>query len=138
MLSSLRRSSQVARYGRQLSRALTGNVQSNQVEKPNVNCMDVWDYELVRNNAGAFGMQYIVSHPTTQFQSSHIMWAASLTQQIMGYIAGTDGLSEAEIDLLCENQELLCPDNTNSNVAKDNLEIGASFTEKELSEAITG
>jgi len=104
--------------------------------------MNVWDYELERNHAGAFGMQYIISHPTTYSQSKHIMWATSLIQQIMGYIAGADGLSEAEIDLLCENQQYLsrdlCTQTFSSNAAKDNLEIGASFSEIELTEAVIG
>eukprot|EP01083_Nonionella_stella_P288425 981502_1 len=92
--------------------------------------IDLWDYELERNNAGAFGMQFIVSHPTTRIQNTHILKATSLFQQIMGYIAGGDGLSQAEIDLLCENQQLLCNYSFTSKVARNNLEIGALFTEE--------
>jgi len=100
--------------------------------------IDLWDYELERNNAGAFGMQYIVSHPTTRLHSAHILKATALIQQIMGYIAGGDGLSQAEIDLLCENQQLLCCYTFTAKLARENLEIGASFDEKQLSEAIAG
>jgi len=83
-------------------------------------------------------MQYIVSHPTTRLQSNHILKATSLIQQIMGYIAGGDGLSKAEIDLLCDNQQLLCSYTFTSKLAKSNLEIGASFNDEQLSEAIIG
>ena len=99
--------------------------------------LDLWDYELERNNAGAFGMQYIVSHPTTKIQSKHILKATSLFQQIMGYIAGADGLSKAEIDLLCQNQQLLCNYTFTSKVALKNLEIGANFTDNELDNVIS-
>eukprot|EP01084_Bolivina_argentea_P016215 30361_1 len=100
------------------------------------NILELWDYELERNNAGAFGMQYIVSHPTTHIQNTHILKATSLFQQIMGYIAGADGLSQGEIDLLCENQQLLCNYTFTSQVAKNNLELGASFTEQHLDASI--
>ena len=83
-------------------------------------------------------MQYIVSHPTTRLQSTHILKATSLIQQIMGYIAGADGLSKAEIDLLVENQQLLCSYSFTSKQATSNLELGASFDDEQLSEAITG
>eukprot|EP00483_Globobulimina_turgida_P012918 UN12942 len=99
--------------------------------------MELWDYELERNNAGAFGMQYIVSHPTTRIQNTHILKATSLFQQIMGYIAGAGGLSQAEIDLLCENQHLLCNYTFTSKVARNNLEIGAKFTDQQLNGTIT-
>ena len=99
--------------------------------------LDLWDYELERNNAGAFGMQYIVSHPTTRLQSNHILKATTLIQQIMGFIAGGDGLSKAEVDLLCENQQLLCSYTFTSKLAKSNLEIGASLSDQQLSEVIT-
>jgi len=100
--------------------------------------LDLWDYELARNNAGAFGMQYIVSHPSTRAraESQHLLKSTSLMQQIMGYIAGGDGLSQAEIDLLCENQQLLCSYTFTSKLAKTNLEKGAAFTDAELTEAI--
>ena len=98
--------------------------------------LDLWDYELARNNAGAFGMQYIVSHPTTRIQNNHILKATSLFQQIIGYIAGGDGLSKAEIDLLCQNQQLLCNYTFTSKVALKNLEIGSKLNDKELNEII--
>lgn len=99
--------------------------------------IDLWDYELERNNAGAFGMQYIVSHPTTRIQNSHILKTTALFQQIMGFMASGDGLSEAEIVLLCQNQQLLCNYTFTSKVARNNLEIGASFNEQQLDDAIT-
>ena len=108
---------------------------STQENKMN-SIIDLWDYELERNNAGAFGMQYIVAHPTTRIQNTHILKATSLFQQIMGYICGADGLSQAEIDLLCENQQLLCNYTFTSKVATHNLEIGAKFTQNELDDTI--
>merc|ERR1719384_2355622 len=80
----------------------THNAMSSSQQNKMTAIIDLWDYELERNNAGAFGMQYIVSHPTTRIQNSHILKATSLFQQIMGFIAGADGLSKAEIQLLTE------------------------------------
>ena len=98
--------------------------------------IDLWDYELERNNAGAFGMQYIVAHPSARMPSKHILKTTALFQQIMGFMANDDGLSEAEILLLCENQHLLCNYSFTSQVARNNLQSGALFTAQQLDDAI--
>merc|ERR1719474_1547352 len=128
MLSTLRRTgalqcSALKHYGKRMcaqnsnqkkERAPMSSAQATRMNS----IIDLWDYELERNNAGAFGMQYIVSHPTTRLQSNHILKATTLIQQIMGFIAGGDGLSKAEIDLLCANQQLLCNYTFTSKVAQ--------------------
>ena len=59
--------------------------------------IDLWDYELERNNAGAFGMQYIVSHPTTRIQNRHVLKTTALFQQIMGFMACKSGKGLSEV-----------------------------------------
>ncbi len=80
---SLNRISTIVRFNNSKWRSHHSPMSSSQ-ETRMKDIIELWDYELERNNAGAFGMQYIVSHPKTRIQNTHILKATSLFQQIMG------------------------------------------------------